>query len=132
MNSILLPINKKFTDLIFAGKKLYVYRRIVPNRKVDKVYVYETHGSGMIVGEFDVKEIIYWDNVRTMWKETKIFGGMPYKFFKRYFNGAVDGYTYVIENPVRYEEPKTLSDMGLKAHPQNFVWIQKDDDTIIR
>ena len=125
MNAILLPIKKIFSDSIFAGAKVIEYRKSLPSLKVEQIYIYESRGCGMVVGECEVNDTIYCD-LESLWNRTYNLGGVSESQFYDYFKGADKGIGYVLGNCIRYGQPLPLSHFGLSRAPQNYVWIKED------
>ena len=79
--NILLPIHKKYSDLIFSGKKPFEFRNTrMKLSHGDRAYVYETKngGCGMVVGHFTIDNMdsIPYHRVATYW-------GLPH-YVERY------------------------------------------------
>lgn len=125
MKTILLPIRKVYSDLIFTGLKRVEYRKSVPP-DIDRVLVYESRGCGMVVGHFDVKEIIS-DTPEVLWRSTAPVGGIGKSDFDAYFANRDSACAIMIQNPVMYDTPRPLDDYGFRRAPQNFVWIDRED-----
>ena len=68
--SVLLSIKPNFAASIFSGDKKYEYRKsIFKNAKVKKAYVYASNPVGLVVGEFEIEDIIT-TNPDLLWKRT--------------------------------------------------------------
>lgn len=122
--TIILPIKKEYSDLIFSGVKTVEYRRLIPKNRVEKILVYESRGSGRIVGEMNVRSILSYDP-QTLWSKTEKMGGVEKLVYDEYFEGRKIAYAFELSLVKRYEESKDISEFGLKGAPQNFVIIKK-------
>lgn len=122
LDTILMPIRKRFADEIFSGKKLYEYRKSIPKHPVKRVFVYEARGCKKVVGFFDVEEILlnYPDEI---WEITGKFSGISPEEFFDYFKDREIAYAYKIALPVKFEIPRSISFYGISRPPQNYVWI---------
>lgn len=121
----LLSIKPEFVEKIFSGDKLFEYRKSIFKRKVSKIVVYSTMPVGMIVGEFDVEDILGGTPCE-LWRTTKEFSGVKQKFFQEYFNGRDKGYAIKIGTKKKYIRPinpKTISDTF--TPPQSFLYLNQ-------
>ena len=123
MCSILLSINPEHVENILCGKKIYEYRKQVCKRKVDKIIIYSTTPIMKVVGEADVETVLI-DKPSKIWGNTKKESGIEKNFFDQYYKGREKAVAYKLANVIKYSEPKTLSEYGIKNAPQSFVYIE--------
>lgn len=124
---VLLSIKPEFANEIFAGKKLYEYRKAVFSKKVDKVVVYSTKPVGMIIGEFTVEAILV-ENPHVLWEQTSQVSGITKDFFDSYFEGRQYGYALKIASPKLYKTP--IDPFKLFAPfvaPQSFKYMNSEE-----
>lgn len=121
---IVLPIRKVYSDRIFDGVKKYEYRRGLPSG-VSRVYVYETCGSGKVVGEFEVERVMM-GNLEILWNHTCWGSGVSEENFREYFEGCEIGYALVIGDVKRYEDGRDICEFGLSGVPQNYVFVNEE------
>ena len=124
MASVLLAIKPEFAEKILSGEKKFEFRKFIPKAKVDKIFIYATRPVQRVVGEALVLEILS-DNPDELWKKAEKFAGIGRDFFDSYFSGHGQAYAYQLGRVVRFEVPKSLSEFGIHAAPQNFVYIKK-------
>lgn len=124
MNILLLPIRKEYSDCIFNRTKTYEYRRTFPKIALDTILVYESRGSGLVVGEVKVEEIISLPKA-DLWLRTFESGGITKDQFEEYFKDREMGYAIRIGETIKYEHGKSLAEFGLRRAPQNYVWIER-------
>lgn len=124
MQTILLPIQKKYCDKIFSGQKCFEFRKAVPSRRIGKILVYESRGRGMVVGELLIKDIID-GSIEEIWRLTGDRSGIGYNEFIRYFKGKGRAYAYRISKCIEYDSPRSIAEYGLSRAPQNFMWIER-------
>lgn len=122
MKSILLSIKPVFVEQIFSGKKIFEFRKRLP-LDLDKVIVYETSPTKKIVGEFECKRVIR-EKKNLLWNLTAFGAGIDKSFFDDYFAKVQEGMAIEIKNPIRYDAPKDLQDIGLTFTPQSWVYIK--------
>lgn len=84
--------------------------------------VYITSPTCLVVGEFDVSEVIS-DSVEDLWRRTSLHAGIDRKLFFNYFEGRRVAHAIVIGKVRRYRTPLGLdAAYGIRA-PQSFVYI---------
>ncbi|PWV97378.1 putative transcriptional regulator [Paenibacillus cellulosilyticus] len=121
--NVLLSIKPEFVEKIFTKEKRYEYRKSIFKQKVDKVIIYSTMPEGMIVGEFQIEDILCGEPEK-IWEATNDFSGISYGFYNEYFKSKDEAYAIKIGYLTRYKEPidpKTLSDSF--TAPQSFFYI---------
>lgn len=120
---VLLSIKPEFAYKIFDGSKKYEFRRTVfKNQSVSKIIVYASAPVSMVIGEFDIEEVIKKD-ILSLWKETKQYSGITKEFFLSYFEGKEEGYAIKIKKTKKYKKDLSLKDeFGVKP-PQSFMYI---------
>lgn len=122
MCRILLSINPEHVDNILTGKKKYEFRKIQCKEKVDKIVIYSTFPVMKVVGEADVDDVIV-DKPESVWDITSEYSGITKLFFDRYYKNKDKAVAYKLSNVIKYEQPKSLSNYGIKCAPQSFVYI---------
>ena len=122
MCRILLSINPEHVDNILTGKKLYEFRKIQCKEKVDKIVIYSTFPVMQVVGEADVDDVIV-DKPESVWDITSEYSGITKLFFDKYYKNKDKAVAYKLSNVIKYEQPKSLSNYGIKCAPQSFVYI---------
>lgn len=119
---ILMAINPIHVENIFNGTKKYEYRKQNPNKKIDKILIYETNPKKLIVGEVEVLDI-YIDTPKNIWELTKQGSGINELFFYNYFKDRQVSCAYKLGKVKRYKIPKHLNEFNIKQPPQSFVYI---------
>lgn len=122
MCRILLSINPEHVDNILTGKKIYEFRKIQCKEKVDKIVIYSTFPVMKVVGEADVDDVIV-DKPESVWDITSEYSGITKLFFDKYYKNKDKAVAYKLSNVIKYEQPKSLSNYGIKCAPQSFVYI---------
>jgi predicted transcriptional regulator len=118
-----LSIKPEYAERIFSGKKRYEFRRsIFKSRRVTHVVVYATSPVRMVVGEFEVADIIH-DDVESLWKVTGSVAGISESKFFDYFYSKGKGYAIQIGKTKRYTPSLSLKrEYGLTP-PQSFAYL---------
>ena len=120
---VLLSIKPQYAKKIFDGEKQYEYRRsLFANRMVRTVIVYASSPVKMIVGEFDIEDIIN-DTLESLWKQTEHKSGITEDYFYKYFRCKDKGYAIKVGNPMKYAEPLPLNELYDMRPPQSFAYV---------
>ncbi len=119
---ILISINPEHVNNIVNGIKKYEYRKIAAKQDISSIIIYETTPIKRVVAEAEIVEVLMC-SPEELWQQTKSASGISKEFFDRYFEGREIAYAYKLGKIKVYKTPKTLSDFGVKAAPQSFVYI---------
>lgn len=122
--NVLLSIKPKFAAAIFSGEKKFEFRRaIFKNANVNKVYVYASRPIGLVIGEFEIDEIITAEP-ELLWKVTKEAAGIRKEYFDKYFYGRDFAHALKVSTAYCYEKPMTLMEMfNINRPPQSFMYV---------
>lgn len=121
--NVLLSIKPEFVDKIFSGDKKYEYRKTIFKRTdINKVVVYATAPVSRIVGEFEIESILF-DDVDSLWEETKAHSGIDEQFFYKYFTKKEKGYAIKIKSYEKYQSVRNLGDVYYSVPPQSFAYL---------
>ncbi|EKO3457637.1 ASCH domain-containing protein [Vibrio fluvialis] len=121
----LLSIKPEFVEKIFSGEKLFEYRKAIFKRpEVKSVVIYSTMPEGLIVGEFEIGEILV-KSPQDLWEQTKDVSGINKQFFDEYFVNRDVAYAIQIKKLKKYQSPINPYelDTSFKA-PQSFKYIE--------
>ena len=130
METILLSIKPEYAELILAGTKQFEYRKRLATKPVEKIIIYETEPTMLIVGEVTVIETIS-GPPDSLWERTKERGGISPAKYQDYFMGCDTACAYHLGKVKRYRKPKKLSDFNIQHPPQSFVYITKNGEQIL-
>ncbi|MDD4906047.1 MAG: hypothetical protein PHD39_07820 [Methylobacter tundripaludum] len=121
----LFSIKPEYVEKIFSGEKLYEYRKAIFKNNVKKIVIYCTMPVGMIVGEFDVEDILE-DCPQSIWKKAKAHSGVSRSFYNEYFSGRDKGYAINIGTKRRYESAVNPFDIfDSFTAPQSFFYLDE-------
>jgi len=122
--NVLLSIKPKYAAAILSGDKQFEFRRtIFKNPNVKKVYIYASKPIGLIVGEFEIEEVLSLET-KTLWNTTKKTSGISKQSFDSYFKGKKIGYALKVRKAEKYEEPISLMDkFNISRPPQSFMYV---------
>ena len=122
MKKIVISIRPEHVKNILDGTKKYEYRTKAAKSDVNKILIYETMPVKKVVAEVEIVEVLILPP-KKLWEITKKESGISKEFFDMYFNGRKVAYAYKLGKVTVYDEPKELSDFGIKAAPQSFVYL---------
>lgn len=123
MSKMLLSIKPAYVKKILEGKKKYEYRKFHCKEGIDTIVIYSTAPEKKVVGEVSLLDIIVGD-VDYVWRITRPEGGITQKAFKEYYKNKEKATVYKLGDVLMYDEPKTLSDFGLRYAPQSFAYVE--------
>jgi predicted transcriptional regulator len=121
---VLLSIKPGFASAIFSGEKQFEFRRaIFKDKNVKKVYVYASKPIGLVIGEFEIEEVII-EEPDLLWNITKSASGISKKYFDEYFEGKQIAYAIKVSGAQKYAEPVTLMELfNINRPPQSFMYV---------
>ena len=124
MCKLLMSINPEHVDNILSGTKKFEFRKIKCKREIDSIIIYSTFPIMRVVGEVKVNGIIE-DTPQAVWNKTKTAAGIDKPFFDHYYSGRNTAVAYVLGEVKKYTFPRELSDYGIKAAPQSYVYVRE-------
>lgn len=126
MAAILISIKKDYSDLIFNGEKSVEYRKVMPSKPVDRCFVYESRGSGKVIGFFTLSRI---ESCKPSdaWDLTEHIGALGKRQFDNYYKGKDTSVLLFISDALRYDVPLALEDLGISRPPQSFSYLDEHD-----
>ena len=131
MCKLLMSINPEHVANILAGKKKFEFRKTKCKEQIDSIVIYSTAPVMKVVAEVEVKDIIE-DTPQTVWKRTSSAAGIDKKFFDKYYSGRNIAVAYVLGCVTQFDSPRNLTDYGVKAAPQSYIYIRNDVNTCLQ
>ena len=122
MSRMLLSIKPKYVDEIIAGKKRYEFRKFHCREGIDTIIIYATAPIKKVVAEGSLLDIVEGD-VETVWKQTRLAGGITHKDYREYYKKRDTATAYHLGVVIQYDDPLDLSDFGLHYVPQSFAYV---------
>jgi predicted transcriptional regulator len=121
---LLLSIKPAFALRIFAGEKTYEFRKAVHQQPgVSVAAVYASKPIGMIIGEFEILDILS-ATPDELWEETQHGAGISKEFFFEYFSEREIAYALKVGAVHRFEvpiEPRRVIDDF--TPPQSYMYV---------
>lgn len=122
MSTILLSVKPKYAAQIFAGTKLYEFRRRIARKKITSLVIYATAPVSAVIGEAAVVGCLAM-SPEQLWDAVKMWAGISQKDFFHYFSSCKIAYAYCLGKTKRYLPPVSLSEYGIQYPPQSFAYI---------
>lgn len=123
MKALLLSIKPEYVEKILQGEKKFEYRKRLAKEEVSYIYIYSTAPSMKVVASVHVEGRLS-DSPTALWEKTKAAAGISRTKFRDYFRGCKTAYAYELGKVEVFESSKKLSDFGIAAAPQSFVYIE--------
>jgi predicted transcriptional regulator len=105
------------------GTKKYEFLKVKCKERIDSIIIYSTAPVQKIVGEVEVMEIIE-GKPQSVWTRTASAAGIDKDFFDKYYDGRENAVAYALGRITKYQYPLLLSDLGIKAAPQSYVYVR--------
>jgi predicted transcriptional regulator len=122
--NLLLSIKPEYANKILNGSKRYEFRKVLPSKEIDKVYLYATMPLGKVIGEFTCEGVIS-DTPEQLWEKTKTHSGITEYFFYDYFKGRKVAHAIKANAVKRYDAPLTIQAIApIDSPPQSFCYVE--------
>ena len=108
--------------MILEGKKQYEFRKTRPKAGVNRIIFYASSPQKQVVGEAVIDEVLE-GTPKEIWEIARTAAGITKKFFFSYYSGKDKAIAYKLKDVMIYEEPKKLSDYGIRQAPQSFIYL---------
>ena len=120
---ILMSIRKKYCDAIFDGRKTIELRKNKPAPDFPhRVFVYESKGCGMVVGEFVCYAVCSW-SIDAIWNRYGNKICINRRELDAYYGERDYGCMWYIRDAVRYDAPLPLSKFGVCRPPLSWSYL---------
>lgn len=127
---VLLSIKPEFALKIFNGSKKYEYRKTIFQRQdIDRVVIYVSRPIKLVIGEFEIEEILH-DDIDILWRKTEANAGISEDLFFEYFADKIRGYAIKIKAIRMYDIPLQLNHLMISSPPQSFCYLDEADGTV--
>lgn len=119
---MLLSINPQHVENILNGTKRFEFRKVRSRREVRFIVIYSTAPVGHVVGEVEVLGTV--DGPPSeVWEHTRAHSGISKQFFDDYYYGRQRAVAYELGEVSVYPQPRTLTELGIRAAPQSLVYV---------
>ena len=129
MRLLVIPIKQRFAQAILDGTKTVEVRKCLPRQQFDRMLLYETAPTAMVVGSVDVTGTA-WGPSREIWNAFGDEMDLTESEFGWYMAGGSRGNAAVLhlENPLRLTTPAPLDVFGLDHMSQGYAYTECGDD----
>lgn len=126
LTDAILSIKPIYAEAILKGIKTVEFRKKVFKKKVDKVYIYSSSPTKMIVGYFTFSNIIE-DTPENLWKTFKKVGGINKTDFFEYYQETEKGFGIVIKEVVKFDvEKEPIEFIENFTAPQSYIYLKRE------
>ncbi len=123
--NLIISIKPHFVKKILSKEKRYEFRKIVPKKEVEKIFIYSTVPDMKIVGYFEPNNIIK-DTPYNLWDNFSEYGGISRNDFFDYFHEKEEGFAIEITNLNVFKEPINVKELDNFVAPQLFRYIKSE------
>lgn len=126
LTDVILSIKPIYANAILEGVKTVEFRKRVFKKNVDKIYIYSSSPTKMIVGYFTFSNIVE-DTPENLWKTFHKVGGINKVDFFDYYKETEKGFGIVIKEVVKFDvEKDPMEFIENFTAPQSYVYLERD------
>lgn len=126
LTDVILSIKPNFAESIINGSKTVEFRKKIFKKDVEKIYIYSSSPTKMIIGYFTISEVIE-DTPENLWKRFKNVGGIEKSDFFNYYNEAEKGFGLVIDKVVEFQiHLDPIEFIENFTAPQSYIYLKKN------
>ena len=124
--NVLMSIRPEFVEKIVSGEKKYEFRRKIFKKDVKNVLIYSTAPDKMIVGYFELEQVLE-DTPQRLWDSCQDFAGITEKDYFEYFSGSSTGFALQIGRLTLFKYPIQVTKIleGFRP-PQSFQYVDEE------
>ena len=104
MSNAILSILPIYAEAIIQGTKTIEFRRTIFQKDIQKIYLYSSAPTKMILGYFTIKEVIE-ETPKNLWERFNDVGGIEKEAFFEYFKETEKGFGILIDEVIAFEIP---------------------------
>ena len=104
MSNAILSLQPKYAEAIIEGSKTVEFRRTIFQKDTQRIYVYSSAPTKMILGYFTIFEVIQ-ETPKNLWNRFHEVGGIDEVAFFKYFEDTDLGFGIVIDQVIVFENP---------------------------
>lgn len=126
LTDAILSIKPVYAGAILNGIKTVEFRKKVFKKNVERIYIYSSSPTKMIVGYFTFSDIVE-DTPENLWKTFYKVGGIKETDFFEYYKETEKGFGIVIKEVVKFEnEIDPIEFIENFTAPQSYIYLEKD------
>lgn len=103
MSNAILSILPLYAEAIIKGTKTIEFRRTIFQKEIEKIYIYSSAPTKMILGYFTIQKVIQ-ETPKNLWQQYHAVGGINEEAFFEYFKETEKGFGIIIKQVVAFEE----------------------------
>lgn len=127
----LISIHPEHVSNILAGKKVFEYRKVIPNKNVSHLALYCTAPVKKIIAVAEVLDCLVGSPTK-IWSQTSYGSGISHHFYREYFAGQRNASAFLLGNVYKMTNPMDLLELtGQKTPPQSFYYLDDVDMELI-
>lgn len=121
---VLMSIKPEYAVKIFEKEKKFEFRKaIFKNPDITTIVVYASSPIQMVIGEFQIEEIIS-NTPEKIWRKTKANSGITEDFFFEYFADRDIAHAIKIKDIKKYNKPLCIKKHYKATAPQSYIYIK--------
>ncbi|MDO5849526.1 MAG: hypothetical protein Q4P18_08315 [Methanobrevibacter sp.] len=120
--NIIISIKPQFVEKIINEEKKYEFRKIIPKKDIEKVFIYSTVPDKKIVGYFEY-DIVIKDSPTNLWNKCQKYAGISQEDFFNYYGEKEMGYAIEINNLNVFDNPIDVCAIDDFIAPQSFQYV---------
>ena len=121
----LMSIHPRYAHAILDGRKTVEFRKHPLAPDVSHVVVYSTAPDQKVLGYFEIDKQVEL-SPEALWEQCGDQGIIEKDRFFSYYEGRETGVGILVKQVFRCEQPRSLSDIGVKTPPQNFQYLSEE------
>ncbi len=127
LTDAILSIKPVYAEAILDGVKTVEFRKKVFKKNVERIYIYSSSPTKMIVGYFTFSDIVE-DTPENLWKTFYKVGGIEKADFFDYYKEAEKGFGIVVKEVVKFEnEIDPIEFIENFTAPQSYIYLERDE-----
>ena len=126
--NIIMSIHPKWAEKIYKGEKRVEWRKTRPKLEgKTRVYIYVTSPINKVTGFFTILDVFGFDSNHGISFAVEK-GCVPIDDLKKYQGDSMCIFAWEIKygSVVKFNQPKSIADFGLKRPPQSWQYIKED------
>lgn len=121
---VLMSIKPEYAFKIFEKKKKFEFRKaIFKDPHVRTIVVYASSPIQMVIGEFQIEEILS-STPEKLWRKTKAKSGITEDFFFEYFADRDIAHAIKIKDIKKYPKPLCIRKHYNATPPQSYIYLK--------
>lgn len=121
----LMSVHPRYAHAILDGRKAVEFRKRPLASDVSHVVVYSRAPDQKVLGYFEIDKQVEL-SPEALWEQYGNQGIIEKDRFFSYYEGRETAVGILVKQVFRCEQPRSLSDIGVKTPPQNFQYLSEE------